>query len=212
VLKLKSRDEMTKGARYSTFKESSIRDSWTIRKIAQFINSICLLNCCGSFCCAGQRTSLTSRSNEADKKNISTVESEIPWNDSVKSESDIELTMEDILTKRDYEVTKDSVLSTTLDTSKNEEISLINRKDDSLLNNSKYRSSSSNTVFNSGMKRMIINLPILPKKEKKSLVDDEKKVSESNSEETDLTNTFTKCSKRYMQQKTATVIAELIIS
>ncbi|EZA46725.1 Synaptotagmin-like protein [Ooceraea biroi] len=210
---------LTSGARYSTFKESSIRDSWTTRKIAQYISSIWLLDCCCGSCYARQRTASTSRSNganEANKKNISAVESQIPSNDSVKSKDDIELAMEDVLMKRDYEVTKDNVLSTTLDTSndKNEEALLINHKDDSSLNSSdpKYRSSISTKTLSSRMKRMIVDLSVLPKKEKKSAVADEKKASENYSEETEHpTEIFTKCSKRYAQQ-TMFKIPKLIIN
>lgn len=209
---------MAKGPRYSTFKESSNRDSWTTRKITRYITSIWLLSCCCDSCCAKQRTASALRSNGTNgAKKRANSKSQIPSDDSVISKDDVRLTMEDVLTKRDYEVTKDNVLSTALDNCKNEEAaSLINRKETSLTDSSDANNqpSTSNKSLSSGMKRMIISLPVLAKKEKKLPVDEEKKASESESQETERPTTiFTKCSKRHKQENSSTInIPKLIIS
>lgn len=208
---------MAKGARYSTFKESSPGGSWITGKMTQRLASNWLLECCCSSCYAGQKAAPRSDSNDANetdrKKNLEpNVESQIPSIDSVKSKN--ELTEEIPLTKRDYGVSNDDEF---LRSSVNQEAaSLTNHKDDSSIDisDSKSKSSFNSGILSGGMKRVIGSLPVLSKKEKKSLsVNDEKKASQSDSELGYPTSIFVKCSKRYGQQKASTMnIPELIIS
>lgn len=209
---------MAKGARYSSFKESSTRDSWTIRKITQRLTSNLLLDCCCGSCYTGQKTASRSESNDANEVNGKNLESiikfQIPSIDSIKSKTDNQLTEEISLTKRDYGMSKDDeFLTASVNT---EGVLLRNHKDDTSTDtsDSKSKSSFSGETLSSGMKRVIGSLPILPKKEKKSpLVNDEKKASQSDSELGYRTSIFNKCSKRYGQQKMSTInIPELIIS
>lgn len=212
---------MTKGARYSTFKESSTRDFWITGKMRQRLASNWLLEyCCGS-CYAGQKAASRSESNDESnemdgKKNLeSNVESQIPSIDSVKSKNDGQLTEENPLTKHDCGMSKDD--ETFLTSSVNKERgSLANHKNDSSTDtsDSKSKSSFSSGTLSGGMKRVIGSLPVLPKKEKKSLsVNDEKKASQSDSELRYPTSIFVKCSKQYGQQRASAInIPELIIS
>lgn len=207
---------MVKGARYSTFKESSIRGSWTTGEMAQHLISNWLLECCCGSCYARQKAASRSKSNDANeidrKKNLEPIiELQILPIDSAKSKNGDELTTEEIpLTKRDYGVSKDDEFLTS--GVNKERVLLTSPKNDSSINIS--GDSKSKSPFGGGMKRVIRSLPVLPKKEKKSLsVNDEKKASQSDSELGHPANIFAKCSKRYGQQKVSVMnIPELIIS
>lgn len=207
---------MANGARYSTFKESSTRSSWTTGKMAQRLTSNWLLECCCGSCYAKQKAVSRSKSNDANetdgKKNLEPIiESEIPPIDSAKSKNVDELTMEEIpLTKRDYGVSKDDKFLTS--SVNKERVLLTSRKNDSSINISE--ESESKFPFGSGMKRAIGSLPVLPKKEKKSpSVNEGKKASQSDSELGYPASIFAKCSKRYAEQKVSTMnIPKLIIS
>lgn len=208
---------MANGARYSTFKESSTPGgSWITDKMTRYLASNWLLECCCSFCYAGQKAAPRSESNDASetdgKKNLkSNVESQIPSSDFVKSKS--ELTEEIPLTKRDYGVSKnDEFLRSGVH---QEAASPTNHKDDYSIDTSDSNKSSFNSgTLSGGMKRVIGSLPVLSKKEKKSpSINNEKKVSESDSELGYPASIFAKCSKRYGEQKVSTMnIPELIIS
>lgn len=208
---------MTKGTRYSTFKKSSTRSSWTIGKMTQRLASNWLLECCCGSCYAKQKTVSRSELNDANemdkKKDLeSIIESQIST-DSVKSKNDNQVTEEIPLTKLDYGVSKDDEFLTF--SLNREEASLANHKDDSSIDisDSKSKFSFDSETLSAGTKRVIGSLPILPKKEKKSpSVIDEKKASQSDSELRYPTSTFAKCSKRYGQQKVSAInIPELII-
>lgn len=187
---------MTKSARYSTFKEPPIRGSWITAKIAS--NSL-LACCCGS-CYARQKTASTSESNE-EKIPKSVIESQIPSIDSAKSKDDVEgIAMEEVLLKNhDHRVSKnDGRMKQDI---VEDGISLINRKNGS--SDSKSKSSSASGALSNGTRRVIGSLP---NKEKKSAsFNDEKNVSESDSEIEHPGNIFAKCSKRYRQQKAINV-------
>lgn len=202
--------------RYSTFKESSTRSSWTTGEMVQRLTSNWLLECCCGSCYAKQKAVSLSKSNgtnEMDgKKNLEPIiESEIPPIDSAKSKDVGELTTEEIpLTKRDYGVSKDDEFLTS--SVNKERVLLTSRKNDSSINIS--GESESKSPFGSGMKRAIGSLPVLSKKEKKSpSVNEGKKASQSDSELGYPPNIFAKCSKRYGEQKVSTMnIPKLIIS
>jgi len=209
---------MAKGTRYSTFKEFSTRKSWTTSKIVQRLASNWLLECCCGSCYVGQKTDSHSKSNDANKMNreekTESIELQISPIDSVKLENDSRLTLEKIpLTKREYEISKDEFLQTS---NVNSEASLASRKDDFLINTSDSKSKFSFATgnLNNGMKCVIGSLPILSKKEKKSLsIINEKKASQSDSELEFPASIFAKCSTRYEQQKVSAMnIPELIIS
>jgi len=212
---------MAKNARYSIFKESPTRGSWTTGKMAQRLASNWLLECCCGSCYVGQKAASRLKSNDANetgrkKDEESIIESQISPIDSAKLKNDgfHRLTMEEVpLTKRDYGVSKDDEFLTS---SVNEEASLTSHKDDFLIDISDISSknkSSFDSETRSGMKHIIGSLPVLPKKETKSpSVYDEKKASQSDSELGYPASIFTKCSKRYEQQKVSTNIPELIIS
>ncbi|KYM77494.1 Synaptotagmin-like protein 5 [Atta colombica] len=198
--------------------EFSTRKSWTTSKIVQRLASNCLLECCCSSCYAGQKTDSRSKSNDANKMNreekTKSIELQISPIDSVKLENDSRLTLEKIpLTKRKYEISKDEFLQTS---NVNSEASLASRKDDFLINtsDSKSKFSFASGSLNNGMKCVIGSLPILSKKEKKSLlIINEKKASQSDSELEFPANIFAKCSTRYEQQKESAMnIPELIIN
>lgn len=187
---------MTKSARYSTFKEPSIRGSWTTGKIA----SNWLLACCCGPCYARQKTASTSESN-GEKIPKSVVESQIPS----KTEDDGEgIVMEEVLLKdHDHRVSKNDAKQDVVE----DGTSLINRKNGS--SDSKSKSSSASGALSNGTRRVIGSLP---SKEKKSAsFNDEKNVSESDSEIEHPGNIFAKCSKRYRQQR-AINVPQLIIS
>lgn len=190
---------MTKSARYSTFKEPPIPGSWTTGNIAQRFVSNWLLTCCCGCCYMGQKTASTSGSNE-EKISKSTVESQIPSNNSAKSGNGIELVMEEIpLADEDHEASKNETRDVTED-----DAFLMNDKNDSSADISDSKSS--------GMRRVIDSLPMLPRKEKKSSsFNDDKNVSESDSEIGHPASLFAKCSKRHRQQR-AINIPQLIIS
>lgn len=146
----------------------------------------------------GQKTASTSGSNE-EKILKSTVESQNPSNNSVKSGNGVELAMDEILlTDQNHEA------------SKNDETRDV--EDDTFLMNGKNDSSADTSdAKSSGMKRMIGSLPVLPRKEKKSpSFNDDKNVSGSDSE-IGYSSLFAKCSKRYRQQRVIN-IPQLIIS
>lgn len=192
---------MTKNARYSTFKESPIRGSWTAGKIAQPFPSHWLLLCCCDSCHTGQKIASTSGSNEK-KIPKSGDESQTPSIDSAKSEDGNELAMEEILVHDHGVISKN-------DATQNEDGTLlINRKNGSSTDtsDSKSKSPSGSRALTSGMRRVIDSLPRLPRKEKKSLSpNDEKNVSENDSEIGYPASIFAKCSKRYGQQKAINV-------
>lgn len=198
-----------KSARYSTFKEPPIRGSWTTGKIAHRFASNWLLACCCGSCYAGQKAVSTSRSN-GEKIPKSVVESQIPSIDSTKSEDGSELAMEEILlTDRNHGVSKNVATQDVAE----DDTSLINRKNGSLIDtsDSKSKTSSSSGALSNGTRRVMGSLPVLPSKEKKSASNDEKNVSESDSEIGHPARIFAKCSKRYRQQR-AINVPQLIIS
>ncbi|KAG5329143.1 SYTL5 protein, partial [Acromyrmex charruanus] len=170
-----------------------------------------------------QTMSLTSdsrsKSNDANKMNRKektvSIELQISPIDSAKLENDSRLTLEKIpLTKREYEILKDDEFLQTSNV--NSETSLASRKDDFLINtsDSKSKFSFGSGTLNNGMKCVIGSLPVLSKKEKKSLsVINEKKASQSDSELEFPANIFAKCSTRCEQQKVSAMnIPELIIN
>ncbi|KYN17542.1 Synaptotagmin-like protein 5 [Trachymyrmex cornetzi] len=200
-------------------KKSSTRKSWTTSKMVQRLASNWLLECCCGSCYAGQKTDSRSKSNDANKMNrkekTESIELQILPIDSAKLENDSQLTLEKIpLTKREYEISKDDEFLQTSNV--NSEVSLTSRKDDFSINtsDSKSKFSFSSRTLNNGMKCVIGSLPILSKKEKKSLsVIDEKKASQSDSELEFPASIFAKCSTRYGQQKVSAMnIPELIIN
>lgn len=208
---------MTKG-RYSTFKESSTRSSWTTGKMVQRLTSNWLLEyCCGS-CYAGQKGISHSELNDATetsrKKNLESVnEMQVLSIDSTKLRNGDQHATEEIpLTNRDYGVSKDDEFLTSI---VNKETSLTSQKDNSSIDtsDSKSKSSFSSETLSSGMKLVIESLPVLPKIEKKSLPVNEKKASQSDSELGYTASIFARCSMKYGQQKvSARNIPELIIS
>lgn len=211
--------KVAKGARYSTFKESSTRKSWTTSKMVQRLASNWLLECCCGSCYKGQKTASRSKSNDANEMNrkekTESIELQISPIDSAKLENDSRLTLEKIpLTKCEYEILKDDEFLQTSNV--NSEVSLANRKDDILIDtsDSKSKFSFGSGTLSNGMKCVIGSLPILPKKEKKSSsVIDEKKASQSDSKLEFPANIFAKCSTQYGQQKVSAMnIPELIIS
>lgn len=188
----------TKGARYSTFKESPIPGSWTTGNIAQRFASSCLLACCCGCCYTGRKTGSSSGSNEDEEIPKSAIGS--PSN-SAKSGNGVELAMEEIsLTDQDHGASdNDGTRDVTED-----DAFLMNDKNESLPDTSDSKSG--------GMRRAIGSLPVLPRKEKKSpSFNDCKNVSESDSEMGYPASLFAKCSERYRQRR-ALNIPQLIIS
>jgi len=85
-------------------------------------------------------------------------------------------------------------------------------EDDAFLMNKNDSSADISDSKSSGMRRVIDSLPMLPRKEKKSSsFNDDKNVSESDSEIGHPASLFAKCSKRHRQQR-AINIPQLIIS
>lgn len=209
---------MTKGARYSTFNPTT-SDSWTAGKMTRLLAPGLFLGCCCGFCYKRQkpaRASSASRSNGANGTSRTKVlESIAELNEtpSIKPSmtKSTELALEEIpLTKvNDYGIVKNDEVSAQ-DVANTEEASLISRKNGAIVNSDcRSKSSSCNTL--SGMRRVIGGLP---KREKQQpSMDDEKKTSESDSEIGFTSDVFTKCSRRYSQQKAPALnIPELIIS
>lgn len=208
---------MAKDTRYSTFKKSSTRGSWTIGKMTQRLASIWLLECCCGSCYAKQKTVSCSELNDANemdkKKNLESIIKSQISTDFVKSKNNGQVTEEIPLTNRDYGVSKDDEFLTF--SLNRKEALLANYKDDSLIDTSDSRSKSSfdSETLSASTKRVIGSLPILKKEKKSPSVNDGKKASQSDSELAYPTSIFAKCSKRYRQQKVSAInIPELIIS